>query len=261
MALRDCRLPAEVTGPLQRHAAAASVRPLLIRRHHRRSSGQITVFGAFAHPERPWMQTGRLEDPAALLDLDLKSLGEGRSMGLDDTDDPLFLVCTHGKHDACCAERGRPVASALTEVEPEATWEVSHIGGDRFAGNVLVLRDGLYYGRVSPTGASGLAATHRAGRIDLGHLRGRSGFPFAVQAAEWFLRHELRADGASDLQLLGRRTGEGLIDVDFRVHNEQVWRVRVRLSRSAPQRLTCSASNESQIPRFDLVTLHQVELG
>jgi hypothetical protein len=204
------------------------------------------------------MQTGQVDDPAALLALDLESLGQGKSIGLDDTDDPVFLACTHGKHDACCAERGRPVASALTEVEPEATWEVSHIGGDRFAGNVLVLRDGLYYGRVDPTAARALPATHRAGRVDLGHLRGRSGFPFTVQAAEWFLRHELRADGAFDLRLLGRRTDKGSIDVDFRVRSEQSWRVRVRQSRSAPQRLTCSAVNDSPIPRFDLVGLHQI---
>jgi len=25
---------------------------------------------------------------------------------------PLYLVCTHGTHDVCCAVRGRPVAAA-----------------------------------------------------------------------------------------------------------------------------------------------------
>ena len=28
-------------------------------------------------------------------------------------DGPLYLVCTHGRHDTCCAVRGRPVAAAL----------------------------------------------------------------------------------------------------------------------------------------------------
>ena len=47
--------------------------------------------------------------------------------------EPMLLVCTHGVHDTCCAVRGRPVAAALARRWPEATWECSHVGGDRFA--------------------------------------------------------------------------------------------------------------------------------
>ena len=84
-----------------------------------------------------------------------------------------------------------PLATALAAALPEHTWEVSHIGGDRFAANVLVLPDGLYYGRVSAADAPRLAATHLDGRLDLDLLRGRSGFGFAVQVAEVALRREV----------------------------------------------------------------------
>src|SRR4029453_5830608 len=68
-----------------------------------------------------------------------------------------------GRHGACCAERGRPVAAALAQAHPEETWEVSHIGGDRFAGNLLVLPNGLYYGRLDPGPALAAPGPPRSG--------------------------------------------------------------------------------------------------
>ncbi|PFK65638.1 sucrase ferredoxin, partial [Priestia megaterium] len=59
---------------------------------------------------------------------------------------PVILVCAHGRHDPCCAVRGLPVGRALGERWPEQVWECSHIGGDRFAANVVVAPDGVYYG-------------------------------------------------------------------------------------------------------------------
>ena len=89
-----------------------------------------------------------LTDIHEVHDLDVEALGAGRSPGLTPHAGPGLRVCTHGRHDTCCAERGRPVAAALAAAHPELTWEVSHIGGDRFAANALVLPHGLYYGRL-----------------------------------------------------------------------------------------------------------------
>lgn len=252
-ALRDARLPHDVKTGL-RAAAAHGVRALLIRRHGRADTTGAHVFAAFAHPERPWMETAVLDRPADVLGLDLAALGAGRSLGLAPTSEPLFLVCTHGRHDACCAERGRPVAAALADVEPAATWEVSHIGGDRFAANVLVLRDGLYYGRLDAESAARVAAAHRAGRLDLAHLRGRSGYPFAVQAAEWHARRELGDDVVTSTRLLGRSARGDEVGVDLALAGGQ-WRVVLREGRTPPARLTCAAARESPAPRFDLVSL------
>ena len=114
-------------------------------------------------------------------------------------------MCTHGRHDACCAERGRPVAAALSAAHPEDTWEVSHIGGDRFAGNLLVLPHGLYYGRLDAPSAIAVAGDHEAGQLDLDHLRGRSGYAMPVQAAEIALRRELGETRNDALRLTGRQ--------------------------------------------------------
>ena len=69
-------------------------------------------------------------------------------------------------------------------------WECSHIGGDRFAGNLVLLPDSLYFGHVDVAGAERVLAAHDAGRLDLANFRGRSTFRLAEQAAEHFVRAE-----------------------------------------------------------------------
>ncbi|MGY2004034.1 sucrase ferredoxin [Blastococcus sp. SYSU DS1024] len=111
---------------------------------------------------------------------------------------PAYLVCTHGGHDACCALRGRPLARALPAPGPTDVWECSHLGGDRFAANVLVLPHGFYYGQVPGDGGLVVAA-HDRGQVALPWLRGRAGLPAPVQAAQHYAREELGVLGVDEL--------------------------------------------------------------
>ncbi|MEJ7741142.1 MAG: sucrase ferredoxin [Nocardioidaceae bacterium] len=190
-AVRDCRLAKRLTGDLLDKVRPLGIRPLLIRRHGRSVPSPTRVFAAYADPHLPWMQTAELTSAGQVLELDFNGLASGRSAGLAVTADPVFLTCTHGRHDPCCAEQGRPIARALAAAHPAQSWEVSHIGGDRFAGNVLVLPEGLYYGHLHPDSATEVATEHRRGHLSLDHFRGRSGFGFAIQAAEIYLRRHL----------------------------------------------------------------------
>ena len=150
-ALRDARLPERVGLELQRRCRAAGVRPLLIRRVSPDAHALcgLACFAIRSGPEPPWIERIRLENVADTLDLDLPALGGGIRPGFEPVEGPLFLVCTHGRRDVCCAERGRPVAQALATAVPGATWESSHVGGDRFAGNLVAFPHGLYLGRVA----------------------------------------------------------------------------------------------------------------
>ena len=252
-ALRDSRLPGALAAELDRRCRESGVRPLLIRRHGRSRDRTVRCFGAYADPHSPWLQSATLTRHEDVLDLALDRLAAGRSLGLDADPGPLFLVCTHGRHDACCAERGRPIAAAMSRSHPEQTWECSHIGGDRFAGNLLVLPDGLYYGRADPGSGPAIARAHLEGRLDLDHLRGRAGFGFASQAAEWHLRRHLDLTGTDRLRLEHERNDDGTTHALFRVDGSQCWGVRVRAGRDEPRQLTCRSDRERRALTFELV--------
>jgi hypothetical protein len=145
-----------------------------------------------------------VDDPATLLDLDLTSLASDTAPGLGTiVSDPLLLVCTNGRHDRCCSDLGRPLARALVADGGEAgagdVWECSHIGGDRFAANLVCLPEGIYFGRVGADDGPRVAADYRRGRLSLDHYRGRSCFPALVQAADIFVRAATGLTGIEDL--------------------------------------------------------------
>ena len=186
---------------------------LLVRRPAGGSTGPagVRVFAAWTHHSDPWLETTVLDDLAGVHDLDLEALAAGRSPGLTPHHEPVLAVCTHGRHDTCCAERGRPVAAGLAEAFPEETWEASHLGGDRFAANLLVLPHGLYFGRLEPATARGVARLLAAGELDLDHLRGRSGLATSLQAAEAALRRyidERRLDAVRFVSRAGARRAD-----------------------------------------------------
>jgi hypothetical protein len=253
-AVRDCRLPGEVKAHLLALQREHRVRPLLIRRPGRAQQGPSRVFVGYAGGRAPWLETHTYDDLRALLDVDLTRLAQGRSPGLEAHPDPTYLVCTHGRHDACCAELGRPLAAALARVAPEATWEVSHIGGDRFAGNVLVLPYGLYYGRVEPGHAAAFDEHHRAGRLDLERLRGRSSYRFSVQAAEIYLRRHLGRHDLGRLPLRHHTREDDLTRVAFEVDGTSWW-VTVRSGQQDARLLTCRAARHEASPIHTLLDI------
>jgi len=255
-ALQDSRLVEPVRTYLREAVSRLGLKVLLIRRHSRPRGEPLgcRVFAAHADPESPWLESATLDRHEELLDMDLTPLREGRSVGLGREAHPVFLTCTHGRHDPCCAEQGRPVANALAAAHPDLAWEVSHIGGDRFAGNVVVLPHGLYYGRVTASTAANLASDHLAGELTIDLLRGRSGYPMPVQAAEHFLRRELKLTGLDDLYLRQQQRDGDLRLVTFWVRPDgQDWTVSLRVGLQPAQVLTCHARVTSPAPAYEFV--------
>lgn len=248
-AWRDARLPEGLGPTMLRRIRGTGIRPLLVRRPRRLSRGTP------GEKRRAWVASSRLDglrlesteldDPRALLDLDLAAIGRGATAGWPLTDEPFFGVCTHGRHDACCAIRGRPVAQALARTEPDCTWEISHIGGDRFAANLLVLPEGLYYGQVEPDRAADVAATHRRGEVTPDLLRGRSAWAMPVQAAAVELRHHTGIRELHGIRPLATsRTAQGWLTTWATRSPERKWTVAVERLAPPATRLTCSADHE-----------------
>lgn len=167
----------------------AGIRPLAIRRPGRRTAQVGTRWALVdSRPGQESVRWGHVDQATDLLDVPLDgSAGEP-------SDRPVFAVCAHGRHDQCCAVRGRVVAARLAAQHPAETWECSHLGGDRFAGTMVLLPHGLYYGWVDDADAAAVADAYLAGRVEPRFLRGRSAYSHPVQAAQHFARAHLGDD-------------------------------------------------------------------
>lgn len=225
-----------------------------IRRPGRRApTPRFRWFIASSTPGQEWLREGEVERVEDYLSLALD--------GSDGTPsaDPVFAVCAHGKHDQCCAVRGRKVAATLAAAYPEQTWECSHLGGDRFAATMIVLPHGLCYGRVdSAADPVAVADLYRRGRLDNALLRGRTSLPHAVQAAQYFARErsgEDRIDALAPLDVQRR---------DHRIHvrlDGPSGPLEVILSErlSEPLLSMCSADVAGPVRQFILDSIGSVE--
>jgi hypothetical protein len=240
-ALVEAGLPTEVGAALKERGDDLGIRVLLIRRRDRPNPASRLCFAAFTGRQEQRLATFEVHDPRELLSLALDSLVERRWKGFGRrVPGPLFLVCTHGKRDPCCSRYGGPPARALAD-RPDV-WECTHIGGDRFAGNLVCFPHGLYFGRVDVGSAARVADAYARGTVVLEHYRGRSSYPPAVQAAEHELRTTLGLSGVDDLVLRqhDRETG-GRHRVVFQVPGGEPRRVVLRESRQESRLLTCKA--------------------
>jgi hypothetical protein len=257
-AVTESRLDPDLGRALDRAAAAAHLRLLLIRRPGRGASQPHACFVAHTSRGRRWLERRRLDDPAELLELDMAAVVAGERPGFgEEVAEPVYLVCTNGRHDRCCATYGRPLALALAAGHGELIWESSHVGGDRFAGNLVCLPDGHYFGRVGPADADRVVGLHRKGSIDLAHWRGCCTDPPVVQAAEWFARRRTGLLGVGDLDLLGRERLEGGVEaVRFGRPGGGTLRVLLRATRSAAPRPLTDHSARPEVPvGFELLEL------
>jgi hypothetical protein len=242
-ALPGSGLSDQVKAHLREQAAAVPhARLLFIRRPDRRGRPEFVAFAATSIPGQERLTRIEVQGYEDLRDLEL---GAGEPAG-----HPLYLVCTHGKHDPCCARYGRPLYEALRdELDPEWVWQVTHVGGDRFAGNLVCLPEGLFYGRVDRESAGSVLDEHLAGRLELGRYRGRSCYPFPVQAAERHVRETTGLTGIDDLALHSLSQRNGSWEVSF-IAAGQAHSVRVEPEAGDLTLLTCNAKTPKRPGRF-----------
>jgi Sucrase/ferredoxin-like len=224
-------------------------RLLFIRRPDRRV-GPLAVFFGLT-PERGGRFFGvEVEQHDELLDIDFAgSIAAEGSAGIP-LDHPLLVVCTHGKRDRCCAKFGRPLYDELCEqAEPDRVWQSTHVGGDRFAGNLVSLPTGLYFGRVDRADVWSLLDELYAGRIALERYRGRCCYTFPEQAAEREVREVTGLTGVDDLRLVSSiRSGDSWT-VRFVAGGAQ-HEVEIAAALGEPTYLTCDAARPVRPPRY-----------
>ena len=245
--LKDSRFDPAVATELEARVGRHGIRVLAIRRPGRTSRDAARHWAyADGRSGRERLVWGTFGEDAELLTFDPEAVAAGAApivAGVhgEPDDRPTYLVCAHSKHDTCCALRGRPVAAALLAERPGRVWECSHVGGERFAANVLVLPLGLLYGRVLPFAAKEFTDSADAGRVVGALLRGRIGLAPPVQAALAFTHAQLAIFESAALQVEGwRKTSAVEVVVRLRTPHGSVL-VTVEVEKAAPHKLTCHA--------------------
>jgi hypothetical protein len=230
--------------------AVGNAKVLFVRKPERRDESGRRVFFGTSRPGAEQLVELEVEHQEDLRELDFADALAGAASSAKA--EPLFLVCTHGKRDRCCARYGRPLYDALRDrAEPDRVWQSSHLGGDRFAGNVVLLPHGLYYGRVGPDDVDRVLAAHAAGRVDLEWFRGRSAYSFSVQAAEQAIRESTGLLGIDDLRFLGAEQRDGGRSVvRFEAQRSAVHEVDVvAMLDEEPAYLTCGSAEPRRARR------------
>lgn len=180
----ETRLPGRL-GELAVAADQLGIRVQLIRRSGRSDrnedddAGAGELFAGWTGGPEPWL--ARVTD-AAGLDLDGLAVGE-RPDGAVPAE-RMYLVCVHGRRNRCCARFGAPLARALAPDHGADLWETTHLGGHKFAANMVLLPHGLYYGPCDLDTARAAISAYERGTVLASRFRGRAGQDTSTQEAE-----------------------------------------------------------------------------
>jgi hypothetical protein len=228
----------DVFGDAAAHAKALGMRLLLVRRREGDPAADAVRRAMLVDTETGEMTVRSVSGPEDL-SVDEAANGPVSAFG-DPLAEPIFLVCTNGKRDACCALRGRALMAALAVEHADGLWECTHLGGHRFAGNLVCLPDGIVYGRVDPDDGPRLAALYRTGRIDPALMRGRSRWPAPAQVAEHALRSRLGLDRVDAVQLLDASVSGDTAAVTLAAAGT-THAFALRAERATPRPISCRA--------------------
>jgi hypothetical protein len=203
-AFEESRLPPAVKEHLSRLLKSTQhARLQLVKGISTGPSRRFHFFIVIGREQNPAIYEFHFPDYEALLSLDVTGvLAEEPDFAQFLRPDPLFLVCTNGRRDPCCARWGQPVFDSLRAEFGELVWQTSHVGGHRFAANLLCFPHGIVYGRVDPSETTNLVSAYRRGLVTLPNYRGRASYPPEAQAAEFFLRSQSGSSQVDDYRLL-----------------------------------------------------------
>jgi hypothetical protein len=278
-ALEDSDLPAHVKKHLARTVRSAPRGRLLFIKQEsaieleRRDAGAREGFDLFVVRTRerdPFVLKFRLESYEQLMEVNLAAFAsrEGSvplelagARGLVSRA-PLFLVCTHGRRDKCCAKFGYALYKSLRERVGASVWQSSHVGGDRFAANLVSFPHGHFHAHVSEETGGRITEEYAGGRLVVDGYRGRACYGAGVQAAEYFVRRESGLAGVDELSLLRReQDADGGLRVQFLARTEgRVHEAGVSCRESSfSNYITCHAAEPRRVVQYALEEYRVVE--
>lgn len=236
-AFQESQLSRTVKAHLTNVLKAVPRSRLLFIKQERESRGHLTLFLVRSTENEASIARVKLIDYEELLGVNLAGILRGEeSSGAERWEPPLFLVCTHGKRDKCCAKFGYALYKSLRADAGDDVWQSSHVGGDRFAANLICFPHGLFYAHVTQDAGRQIVNQYNQQTVALNNYRGRCCYPSPIQAAEFFLRSESGLRGINEVRFL-----------DYVPITGNHWRVRFI---SPPSGQTYEVYLKSQISEF-----------
>lgn len=249
-AFEESDLPEKVKAHLKAASRDPLTKLLLIKQPRGEGQQGIRFYIACATADSPALYAFTLESYEALCDINIEAaLAGSRQYHSNRSTEKMYLVCTNGRRDRCCAKFGLPVLEALRQAAAGGNgnmtvWECSHVGGHRFAANVICLPHGLLYGHVDAESAAAIWHSHQAGELYLPKLRGRTCYSSFVQAAECLLREQGGQNALDALRLI--EAGEAA---------PQHWRVSFADTRTGKEHVLEVSSRKSEATVYESCAL------
>lgn len=253
-AFEKSKLPGEVKAWLN---DPVGTRIGLIRQQPRSALPGLAFYVALIREHAPVLYRFHLDQVEDLLALDLPGLlREDPAHDPFKTAEPLYLVCTNGRRDACCARYGVAAYEQMRVYGGADVWQTTHVGGHRFAANVIGLPHGLFYGRVEPDRAPALVEAYRQRRLLIDIYRGRACYDAPVQAADYFLRVQTGITHLDAFRLIDAQPGpSGQTVVRFAATSGDE-RYTIRLGTDViTTRHSCTDSTPSESIHYRLVNI------
>ncbi len=121
------------------------------------------------------------------------------------------------------------------------------MGGDRFAANIVVVPDGVYYGNLDVESALGVISDHLDNRIGGTFLRGYTDLLPVEQVAIAAVLDAAGPAGRFDYAIgaVARDAAVWNIQVESRREPHRRYEVRITVGRGAPTQLTCHGSDRA----------------
>lgn len=204
-ATEDNTLPASVKVWLEEGLGLVNGRLQFIRQTP--YSDRYTCFVSIPDAQTPRLYRFGFSEYEELLTIDLTALVKNASQYAPYlTTEPLFLVCTNGKRDRCCARLGTVLYKALVDRVKTAVWQTTHLGGHRFAPTLISFPEGVSYGHITVADIPPLLSAQKNGELYLSKLRGRAIYDAVTQVAEYFLCQESGESGLATFKHLGTQS-------------------------------------------------------
>lgn len=232
---------------------------ILFIKNKRSRSYSTTLFTVDGAEEKPIFNHFVLNSINEILNFSIDDLFSKTSFNKFKED--LYLVCTNGKKDKCCSKFGIPIFKELTKYSSHV-WECTHVGGDRFAPNVIHLPYYHFYGHLTTSIIADFYTQTFNGLIYLPNYRGRSVYKTIEQAAEYFLRSKTSDYVSTSINKIDVKQDINDIfsaNISLR-NNKKGYLIKLRKFLTDEKFfLTCDSQTQKQKTQYEMLSIENIE--